>query len=133
MTSNGTVAGSLDRPEDDPFGAKTGGFQKARQDWRNYLASCPILSASDLAVAIVIDNHLNSRTGQAFPSIKRIALLTNRTMATVWKSINKLCKFGFLKKSIGGGRGHSNVYEPCWENSEAKHLRRGKKSSSKRK
>ena len=109
-----------------------GGFQAAKESWLKVVASYPILSGADYAVAIVISTHLNSKTGEAWPSIALLAELTNRNRATVWKSIERLIKLRLLQVRKGRGRHKSNRYQPLMGllNCDPKTLRRRNNSSA---
>jgi len=109
-----------------------GGFQAAKEFWLMTLASYPNLSGADLAVALVIAKHLNTRTGNAWPSLERLAELTNRHVATVWKSVKKLQGLGLLAVQNRRGRHKSNVYRPLLGRMDVnpKTLRRGNQSTA---
>lgn len=76
------------------------------------LASYPNLAGADYAVALAIAKHLNSFTGEAWPSIKTLADLTNREESTVWRSIERLERLQLLEVNRGRGRTRSNRYRP---------------------
>jgi DNA-binding transcriptional regulator YhcF (GntR family) len=96
-----------------PFGKSgAGGFQAAKESWLKVIASYPNLSGSDCAVAIAISIHLNSKKGEAWPSIETLAFETNRNRATVWRSIERLSKLRLLSVRKGRGRNISNRYRP---------------------
>jgi hypothetical protein len=111
---------------------KPGGFQAAKEQWLMNLASYPNLSAADLAVALVIFKHLNSKTNWAWPSMALIAEMTNREESTVWKSINKLEALELLYVSRGRGRNVVNKYQPRLGaiDCDPKTLRRGRKNTA---
>ena len=96
------------------------------------LASYPNLSAADYAVAIVIYKHLNSKSGNAWPSIELIATLTNREQSTVWRSVEKLELLELLQVRRGRGRNRVNRYRPQFGgmNCDPKTLRRRKKNTA---
>ena len=66
--------------------------------------------ASDLRVYLVLAAHVNARTWTAYPSIERIARLTDVSEKTVRRSLGRLCVAGFIRIKKGGGRGRSNQY-----------------------
>jgi hypothetical protein len=109
-----------------------GGFQAAKETWLMLVASYPNLSGADLAVTIAIFKHLNSRSGDAWPSIETISSLTNREASTVWRSIEKLKILGLLKVQKGRGRQQSNRYRPALGalDRDPKTLRRRKKNTA---
>jgi hypothetical protein len=90
-----------------------GGFQAAKEGWLKLVASYPNLSGADLAVVITIFTHLNSMSGDAWPSIETIAFRTNREKSTVWRSIDRLRILGLIEVQKGRGRKQSNRYRPA--------------------
>jgi len=90
-----------------------GGFAAAKDGWLKKVSSYPNLSGSDLAVAVTISTHLNSKTGKAWPSYERIANLTNRDNSTVWRSVKRLIRLHLLEVKKGRGRNKSNQYWPA--------------------
>src|SRR5262245_30993045 len=109
-----------------------GGFQAAKEGWLMTLASYPNLSGADLAVGIVIAKHLNTRSGVAWPSLKTLAELTNRNVATVWKPVKKLRPLNLVRVTKGRGRHKKNIYQPLLGEMDVdpKTLRRGNKNSA---
>lgn len=77
------------------------------------------LSGADYRVALVVARHLNSHSGQAWPSLQTIADLTGLDPSTVWKSVERLRRAGFLEVTKGGGRKRYNVYRPRMGDAEA--------------
>jgi hypothetical protein len=75
-----------------------------RDTWLGQLAANPELTSSDLATAITLARHVNNETGEAWPSLERIAMLTGRSRRTSIRSIERLECTGFLtiKRSRGG-------------------------------
>jgi hypothetical protein len=107
-------------------------FQAIKEGWLKAIAQYPNLSGADCSVAIVIATHLNFRKGEAWPSIATIAKLTNRNRSTIWRSVEKLARFGLLTVVKGRGRRHSNRYRPCSGKMDCdpKTLRRGNKKTA---
>lgn len=101
-------------------------FQIAKEGWLKAAASYPNLSGSDYAVLITISTHLNFTTNTAWPSIKTIAEMTNRSASTVWRSVERLDKLLLLKVKRAPGRNKSNIYQPGYGemDMEPKTLRR---------
>jgi hypothetical protein len=120
-----------------PKVAGNGGFQAAKEGWLTIIASYPNLSGADLAVAVVISKHLNSKTRDAWPSLDLIAELTNREPSTVWRAVGHLKSLGLLEVLPGRGRTKVNRYKPKLGNmgTDPKTLRRRtrKTASSQRK
>lgn len=109
-----------------------GGFAAAKDAWLRKVVSYPNLSGADLAVAVTIATHLNSKSGKAWPSIERIANLTNRDSSTVWRSINRLIRLNLLDVKKGRGRKISNRYWPAFGSADCnpKSLRRRNNNSA---
>jgi predicted transcriptional regulator len=108
-------------------------FQVAKEGWLLALAACPTLSGADYAVAIVILKHLNSKSLTAWPALATIAELSNRQVSTVWRSIKRLVRLGFLiEEKAKRGRYKHNVYRPTFGNfdEEAHPIRVRKRSTS---
>lgn len=106
-----------------------GGFQAAKEGWLKVVASYPNLSGADCAIAIAISTYLNSKTGDAWPSLETLATDTNRNRATVWRSIERLELLGLLSVQRARGRTRSNRYKPLLGNMDCnpKTLRRRNK------
>lgn len=107
-----------------------GNFQAAKEGWLKVVASCPKLSGADYAVAIVIATHLNSKTGDAWPSLATLAELTHRDASTVWRSVERLSSFGLLQVRKGRGRTESNRYRPLLGNFDPETMRRRKQKTA---
>jgi hypothetical protein len=69
-------------------------FQIAKEGWLKTCASYPNLSGADLAVVIALSAYLNSKRGDAWPSIETLAEDVNRSRSTVSRSIERLEKAG---------------------------------------
>jgi helix-turn-helix protein len=95
---------------------EVGKFQAAKEGWLKAIARDPRLSGADLAVAIVIATYLNTRTGDAWPSIITLAADTNRNKGTVWRASQRLEKFEYLHITRARGRVKSNRYRPLLGN-----------------
>lgn len=80
-----------------------------RFDWLKAIAADGRLHSSAVRVAIVIADHINRQSGEAFPSIKTIATKSATPERTVERAVADLCKAGFLEKRRGGF-GKSNRY-----------------------
>jgi hypothetical protein len=116
-------------------GAEPENYQAWKEGWLLTVASYPILSGSDLAVAIYIGKQLYRETRTARASITKIAAAINRDDATVWKAINRLEKLGLLRVTKGKAHGAQwvhNIYTPGFGivDIDPKYLRRRKKLSA---
>jgi DNA-binding transcriptional regulator YhcF (GntR family) len=89
-----------------------GGFQAAKEGWLKLCASYPNLSGSDYAVAIALSTYFNSKFGEAWPSIERLAADTNREPSTVWRSLKRLETKNLVSIVHGRGRHKVNRYRP---------------------
>jgi DNA-binding MarR family transcriptional regulator len=115
----------------DPYPARkkiAGSFHALKDRWLRAVARYPNLSGADYAVVMAISTYLNSRSGVAWPSIKRLANDINRDQSMVWRSINRLEKFNLLEVSRARGRNRPNRYRPLFGESrcDPKTLRRRK-------
>jgi len=72
------------------------------------------LSITDRRVAGAILDHYNRINGQCDPSLETIAALLGVHRRTVIRSINRLERNGFFKRTRHGGKFHRNFYAPCW-------------------
>lgn len=89
-----------------------GGFQAAKEGWLKLCASYPNLSGADLAVVIDLSTYLNSKRGDAWPSIDTIATDINRNRSTVFRSLKRLEELSLIKVIHARGRNKSNHYRP---------------------
>jgi hypothetical protein len=80
-----------------------------RDGWLSQVAANPEFTASDLATAITLAQHMNSQTHEAWPSIARMATLTGRSSRTINRSIKRLEGNGALAIKHSRGR-RSNRY-----------------------
>jgi hypothetical protein len=89
-----------------------GGFQAAKESWLKLIASYPNLSGADCAVAIALSTYINFKSGDAWPSLGRLATDTNRSRSTVWRSVRRLESLTLLAVIHARGRKKSNRYRP---------------------
>ncbi len=89
-----------------------GNFQAAKEGWLKLCARYPNLSGSDYAVAIALSTYLNSKTGNAWPSLQRLATDTNRNRSTVSRAVKRLEALGLIEVIHGRGRKKVNRYRP---------------------
>lgn len=92
--------------------SKNGGFQAAKEGWLKWCASYPNLSAADLAVAIALSTYLNSKSRDAWPSMKRLAADVNREPSTVWRALKRLKSMNLIEVVHGRGWKKPNRYRP---------------------
>ena len=103
-----------------------GSFQSAKEGWLKTVASYPNLAGADYAVAIAVSTYMNSKSGEAWPSIQRLATDTNRDRATVWRSLKRLEARKLLAVTHSRSRRKPNRYRMLMGDMEAepKTLRR---------
>jgi hypothetical protein len=89
-----------------------GGFSVAKEGWLKMVASYPNLAGADYAVAIVLSTYMNSKTREAWPSMRRLATDTNRDRATVWRSLKRLEARKLLTVIHSRSRRKPNRYRP---------------------
>jgi hypothetical protein len=92
--------------------SEVGGFLAAKEGWLMRVASYPNLSGADLAVAIVISKHLNTKTNDAWPSMETLARDTNRERSTVWRALERLESFKLIQIQHSRSRRKPNRYRP---------------------
>lgn len=106
--------------------SQRGGFNAAKEGWLKLVASYPNLAGADYAVAIAVSTYMNSKSGEAWPSIQRLATDTNRDRATVWRSLKRLEALKLLTVIHSRSRRKPNRYRPLMGDMDAepKTLRR---------
>ena len=83
---------------------------KKRDGWLAAVMSAK-LSGLTARVALALDTHFNRRSGEAWPSVERLARLTHATPRGVQKCLRALQAHGLISIQLGGGRGHANLYQ----------------------
>lgn len=83
---------------------------RARLEWHDRMASDPGLSHLAVRVALVIGQHFNNRSGEAFIARETIADRIGGHVRTVERAIQELETQGHLVVHRARGRGHANVY-----------------------
>ena len=96
----------------DVLPSQKGGFQAAKEGWLKLVASYPKLPGAAYAVAIALASYLNSKTGDAWPSMATLARDTNRNRATVWRSLRELERLKLLDVTHSRSRRKPNRYKP---------------------
>jgi hypothetical protein len=112
MRSNKTGARAIQAPLDDVDEIKTR-TQHTRDlfAWLNQVKADGDLPPSAFKVAFEIGQHVNRKSGEAFPSSDRIAARISMSQATVIAMVRQLQTNGHLSVDPGrAGRGHSNHY-----------------------
>lgn len=77
--------------------------------WRSALADADVSAVAD-HVALRLSTYMSERGDSAFPSLERLARECKRSKGTVISALRELEEKGWLVKTTGGGRGHSNIY-----------------------
>jgi hypothetical protein len=91
---------------------RAGGFAAAKEGWLRLVASYPNLSGADLAVAVMLATYMNAKSRDAWPSMERLALDTNRKRSTVWRALRRLEKLKLLDITHARSRRKPNRYRP---------------------
>ena len=108
---------------------RAGNFAAAKETWLGLIASYPNLSGADLAVAIRLCIYMNSKSRNAWPSLERLALDTNRSRSTVWRSLKRLEKLKLLDITHARSRRKPNRYRPRLGHIDAKPKRLARKTT----
>jgi DNA-binding MarR family transcriptional regulator len=74
----------------------------------------PDLSVTDKRVASALIDHFNRQTTQCDPSLDTLAVLLGIDRRTVIRSINRLVRLKYFRRTRHGGNFHRNFYEPLW-------------------
>jgi hypothetical protein len=93
-------------------------FTRRKLEWQEAIARDPDISHAACRIALVIGTFLNRKTGDAFPSQETLASILRTHARSVRRLIEQLERAGYLTKSEGGGRGHSNRYRPSLPSSK---------------
>ena len=99
---------------------RAGNFSAAKEGWLKLIASYPNLSGADVAVAVMLSTYMNSKSRDAWPSMERLALDTNRSRSTVWRSLKRLEKLELLDITHARSRRKPNRYRPRLGHIDAK-------------
>ena len=78
------------------------------------ISLAPDLSVTDRRVAGTLIDHFNRRTTQCDPSLDTLAVLLGIDRRTVIRSINRLVRMKYFRRTRHGGKFHRNFYEPLW-------------------
>jgi hypothetical protein len=90
-----------------------------------------IFSRSALAVAfMLLYRHMNRRTGRCDPSVSMLADETGLPERSINRATAELRKSAWWRIKEGGGRGHTNSYQPRWETLTATSPFRGGKGDT---
>ena len=110
MTANVTVLDAYRAKKVAAYRKKeqAGLWAKTKETWQMQIAKYPNLNGCDMAVAIVLSVHMNHKTGNAWPSFRTIAELTNRDPTSVGRSVKKLERLHFIKVIHSRSRHKSN-------------------------
>lgn len=101
---------------------KTGEASKAapfgpvrKIQWLCCAAGRSELSRAELAVLIVLADHINTETGKAWPAFARIAKLASVTVRTAKRAVSRLTALDLIQIAEHGGPGRSNRYRLNWD------------------
>lgn len=89
-------------------------FHRNKMRWLNEINCDFAVSSTAFRIAFVISDFLNSITGDAWPSRRRVAARLNITTKTVQRSIAELERCGWLTVKRSKGRRVTNRYQPRW-------------------
>src|SRR5713101_2033557 len=89
---------------------KSAAFKALKDALLLCLAGRPKVPRAALAVGVCIATHLNSKSGEAWPSIDLIAAETNLNAGTVWRSLKRLEALQIIEIIRGRGRFAPNRY-----------------------
>lgn len=78
------------------------------------IALHPHLSSTDKAVAVILLDHFNRKTGQCDPGITRISALAIIAERSVIRSLDRLVHHKLFRRDRHGGNGNRNSYQPNW-------------------
>lgn len=99
------------RTNSEPASGKTKNlFHHGRHTWLGMVARDRSLHGSALRVAILIWQHINEKTGYAWPSIRYIVKELKLHRATVFRAIEDLESRGWLTRSRRAGKNGVNHY-----------------------
>lgn len=96
--------------------AKAAPFGPVRKiQWLCGAAGRSEMSRAELAVLIVLANHINTETGKAWPSFGRIATIAATTVRTAKRAVSRLTAMDLIQIAEHGGPGRSNRYRLNWD------------------
>lgn len=101
-------AGKDETPKAAPFGP----VRKIK--WLVGAAGRGELARADLAVLIVLADHINTDTGKAWPAYPRIAKAAGVSVRTAKRAIERLTALDLVLVAERGGPGRSNRYGLNW-------------------
>lgn len=82
--------------------------------WLCGAAGRPDLSRAELAVLIVLADHINTETGKAWPAFSTIAAVSSVTVRTAKRAVRRLTDMELIQIAEHGGPGRSNRYRLNW-------------------
>jgi hypothetical protein len=91
-------------------------FTREKFDWLDRIAGDPRLPATASRLAIVLTRYLNRQSGEAWPSVARLADDLSTAENTVRAALKALKKCGHLTVEIGGGNASNRyrmIIDPC--------------------
>jgi DNA-binding MarR family transcriptional regulator len=85
-------------------------FHFARHRWLAVVARDPKITGADLRVAVLIWEYTNADWGYAWPSMSCIATEMSLDRSTVLRSVSRLERRGWIRRTQHHGRFRSNEY-----------------------
>jgi hypothetical protein len=82
--------------------------------WLCGAAGLSDLSRAELAVLIVLADHINTETGKAWPAFGRISAMASVTVRTAKRAVSRLTAKNLVQIAEHGGPGRSNRYRLNW-------------------
>jgi len=78
------------------------------------ISLAPDLSVTDKRVASALVDHFNKWTRQCDPSLDTLASILGTHRRTVIRSVGRLVRLKYFRRTRHGGNFHRNFYEPLW-------------------
>jgi hypothetical protein len=92
-----------------------------RFNWEHGVLACPDFTDGEARVLIRLARHMDVRTLRLDPGVHELARGANQSPRKVIATISKAEKLGWINRTIGGGRGHTNSYRLVLRNLETLH------------
>jgi DNA-binding transcriptional MocR family regulator len=90
-------------------------FDAKKFAWLDRLSRDTDISHLQFRLAYLIGSHLNSATGDAWPSQEYLATALDVTIRAVQVNSQAIAERGYLRIEVGTGRGNTNRYAPILE------------------
>jgi Helix-turn-helix domain len=86
-------------------------FVRRKENWLRAVAADKRLHEwAPLAIAVAIASYLNSKSGEAWPGIERLAEELQADRRSCQRALDRLVAAGWLSRTLGGGRRKTNRY-----------------------